>query len=618
MSSLNGEVIVCDQHTGPQVSLRVYGDEFYARYESVDGFTVVYDSDQGCYCYATLASGRFVSTGHAAVASPPAEISRHLKEAPEVRNESFGKRYQYLRPREDDHGITTNRTLGPDNGLLTGRRLAEGTIRGLTVIVNFDDVITNITAKDVDEMLNADKYKGNGNYCSVKTYFETVSDGKLTYTNCVVGPISLPKRRSYYIKQLMVKEVMDIVVHSLKVDLSQFDSRKEGIVDAINILYAGDSQYAGDLWPHNSFVSFSYGNIRTHYYQLAGLGVEKIDLRIGTICHENGHLLCRFPDLYDYGKRDGDYEKSQGIGRYCLMGSGNHLNDRRTPAAVCAYLRDLVGWTKTTVGLNDPDRHAVRHGDFSTTYKYHTDKANEYFLVESRLQKGLDSRLPSGGLAVYHCDTLGSNEWEDGTRNRHYQCALLQADGHLDLENNRNAGDSGDLFSDGRGVLISHDTNPSSRDWEGRDSGLIVSDVATDVGGVTFSVGEGPGKGCLQRRVWPNLLLPKVPTETAVNDISIGEKGHSRRVGVELFVVHSAVTMLDVVLKSPGGVEVVLHRGQGRDGEDIDAVWDSDALDALAGVVGVPIQGVWTLSISVRAQVDPGRLIYWGLVLEYE
>ena len=51
--------------------------------------------------------------------------------------------------------------------------------------------------------------------------------------------------------------------------------------------------------------------------------------------------------------------------------------------------------------------------------KYRTDKANEYFIVEHRTRKDLDAHLPASGLAVYHCGILGSNEWEDGTRNRH-------------------------------------------------------------------------------------------------------------------------------------------------------------------------------------------------------
>ena len=75
------------------------------------------------------------------------------------------------------------------------------------------------------------------------------------------------------------------------------------------------------------------GNMRTNFYLLTGLGSSPSDLTIGTFCHENGHLLCRFPDMYDYGNRDGDGVKSAGIGSYCLMGAGNHLNSAftRTP-----------------------------------------------------------------------------------------------------------------------------------------------------------------------------------------------------------------------------------------------------------------------------------------------
>ena len=477
MSSLNSEVITCDQHSDSPVQLRAYGDEFYARYETLDGYTVVYDTDRGCYCYATLAAGRFVSSGVPTHKPTPAGLARHLKENPEVRNEKFGRRYEQLRPREPEADSSASRTLGPDVGLLEGRKLSQGDIRGLTIMVDFADITTNIDKADVEEMLNEDHYNENGNYCSVKEYFRIVSSEKLTYTNTVVGPVKLSKRRSHYIGNLLVKEVLDKVVNDFGVDLSDFDSRDDGIVDAINFLYAGDSQYSGELWPHNSVKILQYGNTRTHYYLLTGLGVNKVDLRIGTICHENGHLLCRFPDMYDYGKRDGDHEKSQGIGRYCLMGSGNHLNFRRTPSPVCGYLRELAGWVDNVVDLNTPGTHVAPHGDYSTVMKYRTDKPNEYFIIENRSHHGLDSHLPSSGLAVYHCDTLGSNEWQDGTRNRHYQCALLQADGHLDLENNRNVGDEGDLFADVSGVALDDTTTPDSREWGSTDSELIVADI---------------------------------------------------------------------------------------------------------------------------------------------
>ena len=87
-----------------------------------------------------------------------------------------------------------------------------------------------------------------------------------------------------------------------------------------------------------------HGSVRTNFYQLTGLGRNSSELTIGTFCHENGHLLCRFPDMYDYGSRGNDDRDSAGLGRYCLMGSGNHLDFGRSPAPVCAYLRDLAGW----------------------------------------------------------------------------------------------------------------------------------------------------------------------------------------------------------------------------------------------------------------------------------
>ncbi len=119
MCSLNGEVILCGQGAGDPLQLRVFGDEFYARRETLDGYTVVYDTNISCYCFATLATGRFVSTGVPVHKPAPQIIRRHLKEDPIVRNEKFGKRYDSLRAPEEDSDIGIMRTLGADDGLLS-------------------------------------------------------------------------------------------------------------------------------------------------------------------------------------------------------------------------------------------------------------------------------------------------------------------------------------------------------------------------------------------------------------------------------------------------------------------------------------------------------------------
>ena len=85
------------------------------------------------------------------------------------------------------------------------------------------------------------------------------------------------------------------------IDLGKFDSRGEGIVDAMSFLYAGQTQYVGELWPHNYFIDLQHGKMKTYFYMLSSMGRTKEDLSIGTFCHESGHMLCRWTDLYDYG-----------------------------------------------------------------------------------------------------------------------------------------------------------------------------------------------------------------------------------------------------------------------------------------------------------------------------
>lgn len=483
MSAIFGEVLRFPQGDG-EVQLRVFGDEFYARYETLDGYTAVYDREQSKFCYALLREGEFVSSGvDITDSAPPEGISPGLQEDKEVRLRKVSEREEQLCPPLPDPRLDDAEVLGfgPQGGLLNGKILSKGTITGLTVLVEFADITTSIPTDEVDQMLNGENYHGNGNYCSVREYFELMSSGQLRFRNVVVGPVRLTRNRDYYLSHLFVKEAMDLVVNDLNVDLSQFDSNGDGVIDSLTFLYAGKSQYTPDslLWPHSGVINLEYGRIKTHFYLLTGVGESTADLTIGTMCHETGHLLCRFPDLYDYGdaRREGDPHPSYGIGYYCLMGAGGHLNGGRTPSPVCAYLRKLAGWCDNEIQVSDGE-YIARHGDYNTVYRHQTDKSNEYFLIENRTRLGLDAYLPASGLAVYHCDILGSNELEEGTQQRHYQTALLQADGRKDLERNGNPGDSGDLFGAVNGVALSGQTNPSTRQWDGQDSGLIISDIS--------------------------------------------------------------------------------------------------------------------------------------------
>ena len=186
MSAIFGETLIFSQENGPDVELVVYGDEFYARYETRVGYTAVYDIDEGQYCYAILLDGRFASSGAPLTKPPPVGIKKHLKESEAVRNEKFEERFVRMSPPEAEGASHHVRTLGANQGLLNGRRVSEGPVRGLTVLVEFDDLSSLVTEQDVDALLNSDNYTRNGNHCSVHEYYHLMSGGRLDYSNTVV------------------------------------------------------------------------------------------------------------------------------------------------------------------------------------------------------------------------------------------------------------------------------------------------------------------------------------------------------------------------------------------------------------------------------------------------
>ncbi len=486
MSLVNGLVVNLPQEEGPAIDLALFGDEFYARYETPPrsawpGYTALRDAAHGRFCYAQAESGRFTSTGVPLDQSPPEGLPRRLRECAEVRVGRSG--------RAAGRAIPADEVYGPNKGLLAGRTLSSGAVTGLTVIVEFQDLQAAIAPDEVAALLNAPGYRRYGNSCSVRDYFGALSAGKLDFNNVVVGPLRLRGRRREYIDTLPAAEALEMVAES-GIDLHQFDSRGEGFLDAVTFLYAGETLYEGLLWPHCHTLDWRdpAGSQQTSFYQISSLGQAPAHLQIGAFCHEAGHMLCRFPDLYDYGRRDADDGMSAGLGVYCLMSSGNHLGQGKSPSPVCAYLRRLAGWVEREIPLNKPGTYTLHHGDYAAGHIFHSPRDNEYFLLENRSRLGLDHGLASSGLAVLHCDTLGSNEWQANSADRHYQCLLLQADALAALERNENSGDEGDLFRRRAGKALHADSVPGTRWWDGSDSGLRIRDISDDGEEMTFTV----------------------------------------------------------------------------------------------------------------------------------
>ena len=506
---------------GSTITVRGWGDQSAAVFETLDGYTVMKDPVSGFYHYATLsADGQdMVSTGtpvastwpvalaqtaavpvaaSQAAAAVPSGLAKHVRvpaSALRARSQAVGevvggqRRWQVRREQKlaQLQGLTARAALeaAPAPGTV-------GSYVGLCLLVQFPDVSGTITRAQVDDFCNKPGYAAFGNNGSVHDYFEAVSDHKLHYTNRVTAYYTAQHPRAYYTDENIAygkraQELIAEALNSLKAggfDFSVLSSDGAGFVYALNVFYAGEgvNAWAKGLWPHSSALAAPYVASPTKKfsdYQITNIGTQ---LTLRTFCHENGHMICDFPDLYDTGYQ------SKGIGDYCLMCyGGSDLN----PTQVCAYLKNNSGWTSKLTTLAPGMTATVAAG--SNDFLIYPKNATEYFILENRQQSGRDAALPDGGLAIWHVDRTGSNNNEQMTPGQHYECALAQADKRSDLEHNVNTGDASDLYGGATALAFGADSTPSSNWWDGSASRLEIRQITEPGPTMTLTLGyPGP------------------------------------------------------------------------------------------------------------------------------
>jgi M6 family metalloprotease-like protein len=358
------------------------------------------------------------------------------------------------------------------------------------LLVDFDDEPGTIPPSEFEDYCNQIGYNGYGDRGSVRDYFYDVSDGHLTYTNFVpTSYYRASQLMSWYEDpaypccdrtiQLVQEALFDL--DSQGFDFSEYDSNGDGVIDAVNVFYAGigSCPWPCGLTAHAWWVSFSADGVSTYWYQITPIWNA---LYLSVFCHENGHILCYWPDLYDHG------HDSYGVGIWSLMG---WLSSRTSPSEPDAYLKSVAGWADATL-LTTPQVGLPVPADDNVFYKFeHPSAANEYFLIENRHHSSWDSSLPDSGLAIWHVDELGNNDWEQMTPEYHYRVSLEQADGNLDLEYMINGGDDSDLWASPDYPQCTPDTYPNTNWWDGSASGLYITDISTSSPTMTFDFGHG-------------------------------------------------------------------------------------------------------------------------------
>ncbi|HPT37958.1 MAG TPA: M6 family metalloprotease domain-containing protein [Methanothrix sp.] len=615
------------QPDGTRISLVGWGNQFFATFETEDGYTVVRNPVTKFYDYAKLSpdNSYLETTGVRVGAVDPATlgIAKHLRvsevAATIMARAASGSEIGLTRWQERIREAKASKKMAvASRGIIAAppERQTKGDYVGLCILIQFPDVKGTIQPSEVELFCNQNGYRGYGNSGSVNDYFSEVSGGRVNYRNIVTAYYTARNERAYYADpsipygtraRELIREALEYL-RSNGFNFSGLSADSGGFIYAINAFYAGPTvnEWRTGIWPHCSSLSAPFnvgGNRKFRDYQITNMGEE---LTLGTFCHENGHMVCDFPDLYDYGFSG---IQSSGIGNYCLMAFGG--TDEKNPIHVCAYLKYKAGWADKVTAMEAGNSYQARAGvnEFFKLAK----STVEYYLIEARIQENRDKSLPSAGLAVWHVDELGDNEYEEMTVYKHFECSLVQADNKFDLERGINGGDAKDLFNKRNSPKLGEATRPNSKWWDGTPSGLEITEIGDAGTEIAFKFGDRRQADALKKSSSPDIFIPD-NDQTGIKDtITFEENVLVSSLKVDVDISHTYIGDLVVTLISPSGDRAIIHDKKGESEDDLRGTFDISTTPSLANLLGQPVKGAWTLEVKDISAIDKGKLNSWGL-----
>jgi len=622
-----GKTFEFTQPDGSQFQVHGWGDQHYAVFETLDGYTVVKNPTTGFYEIAQVSSdGSMLEPvpgpqgnldGVRAAVPPALRINRDAARAQGMEGAMrLGGRRCDRRREERKNLMRAARALaGPV--LAPPQRATVGDFVGLCLLIEFPDEPGAISRDAVEMFCNQQGYTGFGNNGSVSDYFRDNSIDRCHYTNIVADYYRAQHPKSHYTdpsiqqgiraRQLILEALTHLQANNF--DFTPLTADGGGFVYAMNVYYAGEvvNNWAEGLWPHAwhlaNPVQVAPGK-SVFDYQFTDMSQQ---LTLGTFCHENGHMLCDYPDLYDYGSESG------GAGAYCLMCAGGNINERN-PTHISAYLKRLSGWANSVTPIQHNRTVALRAGE--NAFAMFAKNTGEYFMIENRAKSGRDESLPDEGLAIWHVDEDGNNSNEQMTPSQHYELSLEQADGQFRLESSRSIGDSTDLFGQAN-KRFANSTTPSSKWWDGTVSNMDVFDISAPGPEMTFKTKlfeDGGGAQTVHAESTPGLDIPDNRTAGITDTIVIDQDAKIASVQVTLDISHTYRGDLRVTLLAPWGASIVLHeRHQGGSNDDIRRTIVESDIPALAMLHDHSTQGNWSLLIQDLARLDTGTLNSWAL-----
>ena len=357
----------------------------------------------------------------------------------------------------------------------------QGTIFALTMIVDFSDQPAAFTTAQVTDWLNKPGFSMGSTRGSVHDYYFEVSNGRLDLENDVYGYYRAKHPKSWYEglsgysgSDSLVKEMM--VYFDPLVDFSKYDNDNNGTTEAVNFVYAGSGQtFAQGLWPHAGNVGQTRDNVRVGRYNMSDMGAS---LTLYVFCHETGHMLFGWPDLYWFGD-------------YCIM--GNRMSDPN-PQAVNDFYRADQGWIPTTdVTASANAKYSAWHNGGGFRYE-NTSRLQEMFYWSKIKNTGRWSNVRGSGILLYHFNFTKNGNTSGTSRS----LFVVEADGNNAMAAAQwpsPGSAASDFFFQANKAEFSSATTPASA-W-----GLRIYNISGLADTMSFYVGTGVVSSRLPERL---------------------------------------------------------------------------------------------------------------------
>lgn len=380
---VDGEKIVLKQPDGKSIMAYIYGDEYYRRIETEEGYTIVLNEKTGYIEFALKKGGRLIPSGLVVgrIRTQRLEghkIQKHLSERAE--------RIAELRRTQPEifHDLATQIAARDPEGQI---QALTGTKKVFLVCVEFQSESfpptqwsTGIYSPD---SFHNRIFSTGPNDVSMVNFFKAASFNSF-WPQGYTYPlwITLPQTATWYkendLWRLIVEDAMDqIKIQDPTFDFMQYAN--DGDMDII-VIWAGKKEIWDDFfWPQKGSVErLIYGvNVRNYnaVNERQSGGAENKNL--STFCHEYAHMT-RAPDLYDYS----DFHNKP-VGNYCIMGSTSYSNN------FCGYIKYKVyGWVTPVEVLQSGsfmiDALALINANNPRLYKINIEPPLEYLLIENR------------------------------------------------------------------------------------------------------------------------------------------------------------------------------------------------------------------------------------------